>query len=266
MKIPAKMSFRRTNGRFSRLGLALMAGSLFCSLQSAPLKASLDAGPAAIDLIVGFDIERMVSGGLQPYRLTEGDAEVVEAELDLYRLTLTGIEPGTATIAVMDALNSRDPIEVTVHAGAGVPPVEDLRAVGGGDTDGVALALGASPDEGASYARDYAAGEAVTVLGAVSPDAVDIGMGGSIFAVVKVLGPGGGISWFYRDQDGAFRLWDKTLASLQPAREVASLDSTEYVEVFEGEIAAGSYRVFIGYQADGGTLVYHGSPLALEVE
>lgn len=74
-------------------------------------------------MIVGFDIEKVVTGGLGPDRITEGNSEVVEAELDSYRITLTNVAPGTATIVVMDALNSRDPFEVTVSAGPGLPPV-----------------------------------------------------------------------------------------------------------------------------------------------
>ncbi len=121
-------------------------------------------------------------------------------------------------------------------------------------------------DSGASTATSFKPGDSIQVVGAVKPQAADIGKSADLFVVIRAV-LGGNELWFYRDSTGALRPWKfGAIADLRPALETASLQSGATVEVYKGPVGVGSFQVFVGYKLDSSnTLHYTAVPLQLSV-
>ena len=76
--------------------------------------------PSSVTAAVGRPQTYTVRGGIAPYVVTSANPNIVAATLVGQTLTLTGITPGTSSVAVRDSLNALVSIGVTVTPAAGL--------------------------------------------------------------------------------------------------------------------------------------------------
>lgn len=124
---------------------------------------------------------------------------------------------------------------------------------------------GARMAGGEEYRGRFSMAERVAVEGEMEPENSQVGLEADLFVVVHVITPAGYSAWFYKDQDGTFRRWDGRLSSLQPVQEVVSLSERQRLDVYEGRLLPGEYKVYFGYLPEDGALVYGEEPLEIRV-
>jgi hypothetical protein len=212
----------------------------------------LQAGSATDSVKTLYTVTRAVTGGLLPYTVATGAKTKATAIVSGSNVIISGVAAGAADITVTDALGATDLIAVTVTASAAQTTSTKLSA----NVGNASFAGGASKDGGATYATSFAAGtDTVTIVATVNIDPVDVGKAGEV--VVVVLSVQGGVtSWSYMNADSTFSVWDGKIASLGAAIDAAAFGTVHNVTVHNGTLAAGTYRVAVGYYIDGGAIKY----------
>jgi len=134
----------------------------------------------------------------------------------------------------------------------------------GGSPRAADFGLGAYSNNGSpAYGNAFTAGDFVTIIGEVTPDPIDVGTNGELYAAfLSVIG--GKASFSFLNEDGNFEAWDTTIGGLGPALITTPLDTSHQVTIFEGNLQAGVYKFTFAYMADGGPLVYM-KPITLSV-
>jgi hypothetical protein len=212
----------------------------------------LQAGSATDSVKTLYTVTRAVTGGLLPYTVATSAKTKATAIVSGSNVIISGVAAGAANITVTDALGATDLIAVTVTASAAQTTSTKLSA----NVGNASFAGGASKDGGATYATSFAAGtDTVTIVATVNIDPVDVGKAGEV--VVVVLSVQGGVtSWSYMNADSTFSVWDGKIASLGAAIDAAAFGTVHNVTVHNGTLAAGTYRVAVGYYIDGGAIKY----------
>jgi hypothetical protein len=212
----------------------------------------LQAGSATDSVKTLYTVTRAVTGGLLPYTVATSAKTKATAVVSGSNVIISGVAAGAANITVTDALGATDLIAVTVTASAAQTTSTKLSA----NVGNASFAGGASKDGGATYATSFAAGtDTVTIVATVNIDPVDVGKAGEV--VVVVLSVQGGVtSWSYMNADSTFSVWDGKIASLGAAIDAAAFGTVHNVTVHNGTLAAGTYRVAVGYYIDGGAIKY----------
>lgn len=147
-----------------------------------------------------------------------------------------------------------------------VLPVQ-VRAVTVGPENSMAVFRAGAIAVGSEQFRTrFSTAERVAVEGEILPENAQVGLAADLFIVVQVITPRGYSAWFYKDLDGRFLRWDGSLSSLEPVEEGVNLTASERLEVYEGGLLPGEYKVYFGYLPEDGTLVYGEEPLEIRVE
>jgi len=167
---------------------------------------------------------------------------------------LPGVAPGMQVVATSDEGGSTAPRAMLQATVAGAAPLAAASTAQSGDSSAV-FSVGASRDKGATSGTAFVAGDTLVVAGVVVPESADMGKTAEIFVVVTLPTPNGEF-WLYRALDGSFRPWNGQLASLGPAYTSNNLSLAGAWEIYSGGIAAGDYRVFLGYRAAGSELLH----------
>ena len=222
----------------------------------------LQAGSATDSVKTLYTVTRAVTGGLLPYTVATSAKTKATAVVSGSNVIISGVAAGASNITVTDALGATDVIAVTVTASAAQTTATKLSANVGAAT----FAGGASKDGGATYATSFVATtDTVTIVATVNIDPADVGKAGEV--VVVVLSVQGGVtSWTYMNADSTFSVWDGVVASLGAAIDATALLSTHNVTVHNGTLAAGTYRVAVGYNIDGGALKYTTKAINITVQ
>ena len=245
------LSFDLVDGDLGGLNKSgITAGSLGLAYNG--LLPVLQAGSATDSVKTLYTVTRAVTGGLLPYTVATSDKTKATAVVSGSNVIISGVAAGASNITVTDALGATDVIAVTVTASAAQTTATKLSA----NVGNASFAGGASKDGGATYATSFAAGtDTVTIVATVNIDPVDVGKAGEV--VVVVLSVQGGVtSWSYMNADSTFSVWDGKIASLGAAIDAAAFGTVHNVTVHNGTLAAGTYRVAVGYYIDGGAIKY----------
>jgi hypothetical protein len=220
---------------------------------------ALDAG-SAIAINAGFHAENTISGGLvgEGYEVSSGDEDVATAMVEGDTLVVSGVAAGATTVTVTDELGAEVAVAVTVSAGAAQPTA--AKVVG---ADDAAFSAGATSDGGDTYAETFTAGDMVDVLASIDVDPAHQGLAGAIHVGVLVKLDDGTNSLNYLDENGDLQPWDP--AGLPGALlESDALEASYSLNVWSGEVAAGTYRFAVAYTAiDGDDLVLVYAPKAV---
>jgi len=220
---------------------------------------ALDAG-SAIAINAGFHAENTISGGLvgEGYEVSSGDEDVATAMVEGDTLVVSGVAAGATTVTVTDELGAEVAVAVTVSAGAAQPTA--AKVVG---ADDAAFSAGATSDDGDTYAETFTAGDMVDVLASIDVDPAHQGLAGAIHVGVLVKLDDGTNSLNYLDENGDLQPWDP--AGLPGALlESDALEASYSLNVWSGEVAAGTYRFAVAYTAiDGDDLVLVYAPKAV---
>jgi len=220
---------------------------------------ALDAGDDG-DVNVGFMISNTVAGGLADYTVASSDSDIASVAIDGDTIMVTGKAVGNVTVTVTDELNATDTFSVDVAAGAAQTAAE--KVVG---AEGASFSAGASSDGGESYADEFTAGDSITMVATINVDPDHQGLDGAVHVAILAVAADGKTSLSYLDEDSVFVEWD-TSAGLPGAHIVAEpLAETYSVTVFDGPVAAGTYRVAVAYTTEDGDLVYAPKALIIEV-
>lgn len=135
-----------------------------------------------------------------------------------------------------------------------VPVSQKIRTLTGASTD-AEISAGAYRDGATDYSNSFATGGSITILAEIRPDSADVGKDGSIIVVLLSI-TSNGLEWSFLNEDGNFETWDLSLSSLGTAETRTPLEATNLITIFEGTLQAGRHRMAVGYQAQGGNLVY----------
>lgn len=149
--------------------------------------------------------------------------------------------------------------------GTGGTTVSQASAVMGGGVTSARFSGGALAAGESGHRDGFQRGERVRIAGEIEPESSQVGLQADLFTVVKVTTPSGANAWFYQNLDGRFVRWNGRIADLQPARESQALAPIEQVDVYEGALLPGEYKVFFGYLTDGDSLIYSQQPLSISV-
>ena len=214
---------------------------------------------------VGFKLNRTISKGLADYTAKSSNTSVATATVDGTSLTIRGVADGVATITVTDALGQTASVVTTVATSMATPmEYTSIQKLDGSDTT-AKFEAGASVDGGETYADTFTAGDDLTVVGTITPDATDVGKDGELYVGLK-SNIEGDVNFYYLDVDGNWQVWDLTPAGLGAEEVVTPLAATHTVSFDTGPLDAGTYKVYFGYAADGEALIYTGKALKLTVE
>ncbi|MDT8399076.1 MAG: Ig-like domain-containing protein [Pseudomonadales bacterium] len=224
---------------------------------------ALDAGASAA-VNVGFTTSNTITGGVGPFTASSSNTAAATVSVDGSVVTVTGVAAGNATITVTDSLNSTDTFATTVSAGATQTPSTGLQKADGSSTTAT-ISSGATKDGGTTFETAFTTGDDVDIVGTIVPETADVGKAGDLFIVVRTIDADGVSSWTMKGVDGNFQTWNTKLADVVPAVELSSLAASNKVTVFEGTLAAGSHRVFLGYMAADGQLIFNNVPLSIDV-
>lgn len=146
-----------------------------------------------------------------------------------------------------------------------LPVSQKVRSLTGGSTD-AGISAGAYADNGTPvYSNLFSTGDFISIIAEVRPDSADVGKNGELIIVILSL-TSSGVQWYFLNQDGNFEAWDLGLATLGPAASKEPLEETNAITIFEGELQAGRHRMAVGYQADGGPLIYTAKAINIVVE
>jgi hypothetical protein len=143
-----------------------------------------------------------------------------------------------------------------------VPEATKVRSITGAATD-AGFSAGAYSDSGEpTYSNSFVADDFITIVGEIFPDSSDVGTNGEL-VVVLLSFIDGNQQWSFLNTDGNFESWDLKLSNLGSARIAEPLESMHAITIFEGNLQAGAHRMAVGYQADGGPLIY--TPKAINI-
>lgn len=143
-----------------------------------------------------------------------------------------------------------------------VPEAVKVNTVGG--SRNADFGLGAYSDNGTpAYGNSFSASEFITIYGEVTPDPVDVGKDGELFAAVLSV-VGGKATFSSINMDGNFVVWDLTIGGLEPIQQAMPLQSSHQLKLFEGNLQAGVHKVTFAYMAEEGPIVYM-KPITVQV-
>lgn len=135
-----------------------------------------------------------------------------------------------------------------------VPEASKITSIGGSRSAGISL--GAYSDNGTpAYGNNFSSGDFVTFYGELTPDAVDVGSDGELFAAIVSI-VDGSVTFSTIDENGNFLAWDLTIGGLVPILTASPLESSHALKLFEGNLQAGTYKITFAYMASGGPIVY----------
>lgn len=136
-----------------------------------------------------------------------------------------------------------------------VPEAAKVLSLTGTSTD-AAISAGAYADNGApTYSNSFTNGDFITIIAEVEPDSADVGTNGELIVVLLSL-HGSEAQWSFLNTNGNFESWDLKLSTLGHAQVKEPLEEINTITIFEGELQAGTHRMAVGYQAEGGPLIY----------
>jgi hypothetical protein len=226
----------------------------------------LDAGADGAANI-GFTVQNTVKNGLNttdyPYTVKSSDASIASPTITASVVTVTGKAAGNATITVTDGLGATDTYVVTVSQGATQPAAEKGAKASDGSTTSASFTGGATSDGGTSYATEFTTSDTVTLVGTINVDAEDQGEAGAIYVALSKK-TSSGIETFYMDESGTPQPWDLTVANLGEHIVAESLAASYNVQIHNGTLAAGEYRVALAYSV-GGKLIYTAKAMVITV-
>lgn len=200
----------------------------------------------AISLNTGFSATNTATGGLTPYlSATSSDKSVATVKLSGSSITVTAVGVGSAVITVKDSLDNPKTIDVTVTASAAQPVSEKVKA-SDGSTTAATFSSGASTDGGDSFADTFTTADDVTIVGTINVDPADQGTDGAVYVAVLAK-TGSGTTLSYIDENGNFMDWDGTVAGLGENIVATPLADVYNVQVYSGNLAAGTFRVALAY-------------------
>lgn len=226
---------------------------------------TLDAG-AAQSVNVGYTATNAITGGVAPYTVATSSATVATAEVSGSNVTVTGAAAGTSTLTITDALGNTDTFVVTVAQGAAEPDFQaNSVVVHGGGTSTASFTAGGTKDSGTTFESSFTTADEVKIVGTITPDAADVGTNGSLFVVVRSQSTTQD-TWSFLTPEG-FKPWPTgKVSDLESYQDVTPLAASHSVDVFSGNLAVGTHKVFLGYMKTGGSLVYTSVPITLTVE
>lgn len=134
-----------------------------------------------------------------------------------------------------------------------------------GQTSTAVIQAGATNNAGASYINSFSSTEQVTIYGKLTPESADIGKSADIFVVVKHTSATGTVDWLMQDANGDFHLWNQAVDTLISAYKTDNLTTSVSGQLFSGALNAGNYDIYIGYTAQGGSLIYSEVPMNIVV-
>jgi len=227
---------------------------------------ALDAGDNA-DVNVGYTVQNTVEGGLNttdyPYTVASSNALVASPTITASVVTVTGKAVGNAIITVTDGLGAAATYTVTVSAGAAEPAAVKAAKASDGSATSASFTGGATSDGGTSFATEFTTSDTVTLVGTVNIDAADQGEAGAIYVALSKK-TSTGTETFYMDESGTAQPWDLTVANLGEHIVAESLGASYDVQIHNGTLAAGEYRVALAYSV-GGKLIYTGKAMVITV-
>jgi len=216
---------------------------------------------------VGYTVQNTVEGGLNttdyPYTVASSDASVASATITASVVTVTGKAVGNAIITVTDGLGAPATYTVTVSAGATEPAAVKAAKASDGTTTSASFTGGATSDGGTSFATEFTTSDTVTLVGTVNIDAADQGEAGAIYVALSKK-TSSGTENFYMDESTTAQPWDLTVANLGEHIVAESLAASYDVQIHNGTLAAGEYRVALAYSV-GGKLIYTGKAMVITV-
>lgn len=127
------------------------------------------------------------------------------------------------------------------------------------------IKAGATSNGGASYSSSFSTSEQIVVNGELTFEAADVGKAASVFVVIKYTSTSGVEQWLMENGDGDFFAWDQNVASLVSIYSSNNIGSSISGELFSGTLDAGSYEVFVGYTAQGGSLIFSETPMTFVI-
>jgi hypothetical protein len=226
----------------------------------------LDAGADGAANI-GFTVQNTVKNGLNttdyPYTVKSSDASIASPTITASVVTVTGKAAGNATITVTDGLGATDTYVVSVSQGAAEPAAVKAAKASDGSTTSASFTGGATSDGGTSFATEFTTSDTVTLVGTVNIDAADQGEAGAIYVALSKK-TSSGTENFYMDESTTAQPWDLTVANLGEHIVAESLAASYDVQIHNGTLAAGEYRVALAYSV-GGKLIYTGKAMVITV-
>ena len=145
-----------------------------------------------------------------------------------------------------------------------IPESPKVRTLTGASTSTI-ISAGAYKDVASPvYGSTFTAGDIITIIAEVKPEAADVGKNGSLFVVLLSI-IGGQQQWSFLNSDGNFESWNLKLGTLGAAATKTPLEATNAITIFEGSLQAGKHRMAIGYQASGGQLIYTAKAININV-
>ena len=109
---------------------------------------------------------------------------------------------------------------------------------------------GATTDDGLSYTKRVDPATPVDIVGLVRVESTHINTVGNIYIVVQL-----GESYFFRNEEGDFLLWDLNLESLKAAKAEKKLSYNETVIILDniplgvGGLAGQSFYIYLAYES-----------------
>lgn len=144
---------------------------------------------------------------------------------------------------------------------AGSNPLSAVTAIGEEGSQAKIYAS-ASANGGISYDTRFSENDNVVIAGKIVPEAADVGHDAEIFVVMYDQDD----RLYFRGLNGVFKLWNGKIPDLEPAYTTSKLLGEESFEVYQGSLATGRNRVYIGYRlAAGGPIHVNIRPLKIDV-
>lgn len=134
-----------------------------------------------------------------------------------------------------------------------------------GQVSTAVIKAGATSNGGASYSNSFSTSEQIVVNGELFPETADVGKAASVFVVIRYTTTTGVEHWLMQDGIGDFFAWDQNVETLVSRYSSDSIGSSITGQLFSGMVDAGTYEIFIGYAAQGGSLIYSETPLTIVV-
>jgi hypothetical protein len=119
------------------------------------------------------------------------------------------------------------------------------------------FAIGLSTDGGQRWRDSATSSELVQISGFLRPESGHVGVKADIF-VVDQIG-----SQFFMLAGGGLKPWNGQVAALQPHMADVTLTTEVVVDIYRGRVGPSLHRIFLGYMADDGVLIYTPAPQPL---
>ncbi len=121
--------------------------------------------------------------------------------------------------------------------------------------------LGLSLNNGSSYVTTATTDDSVRIIGAIQPEAAQVGQQADIYVVAML-----GNSYYMRNAAGNFVPWNFSIPELVPFRSKQTLTSSFAVDFITGKIpVTGTLQLFLGYKAADNVLTYTPVPHAITI-